>query len=388
MGLPTSLMENWPDRHQKRLEKESNSPSGIIGIAPQVAWALSASAGVGENFNQTFDANSPTKKQLKLDVIKAAAPHASERSSIASTIASSIYDALNNAEFVTHKMIPYMAVDGSVDLAQRFVSCLLFSASKMIGAAAPSAEFCDANGAAITNLLKSTKRLYGILAKLMLSFVNNPEALTSKETKCFLGYVVATLMPRVSALLLTLHEKQETSDGKFLAESKIESHGKTSALLVFEKEKLDNALLKVGAKLKQVGLEEESEWLEEHVVSNLSRDFKIKNVEDAKAREAPKRKPKKESSTGAKKRKVKSEPGVEKKQKKKKKRVESEAEDESEGEDAEESVMESVDADESIDDGSDVLDLERLTDDMQDDDDDDEEEEEESESEEEAEFDD
>lgn len=192
-------------------------------------------------------------------------------------------------------MIPHMS-HGSVDLAQRFVSSLLFSVSKMISASAPSAEFLEVNGSFASTLLKITKRMYGILAKLILSFMNNIQSLTSKETTCFLDYLTATVMPRVSALLRTLQEKQETTGGKFLAESKIESHGKTSALLVFEKEKLgksgiffsikpphkepsdhfvlffihltcfcphlfqtDNALLKVGAKLKQVGLEEDSE---------------------------------------------------------------------------------------------------------------------------------
>ena len=210
---------------------------------------LRSHSDIGKHFSATFDKNSPTKKQLKLDLIKAAAKtsdanFAREKGSISNTISSSIDDALNNADFVTLKMIPHMS-DGSVDLAQRFVSCLLFSVSKMISASAPSADFLDANGSFASTLLKSTKRLYGILARLMLSFMSNPKSLTSEETKCFLDYLTATLMPRVSALLLTLQEKQETAGGKFLAESKIESHGKTSALLVFEKEKLDNALLKV-----------------------------------------------------------------------------------------------------------------------------------------------
>lgn len=206
---------------------------------------------------------------------------------------------------------------------------------------------------------------YGILAKLILSFMNNPQSLTSKETKCFLDYLTTTLMPRVSALLRTLQEKQETAGGKFLAESKIESHGKTSALLVFEKEKLDNALLKVAAKLKQSGLEEDSEWLEDHVVTNLNRDFVIKSVEDARAREAPKKK------SSAAKRKVKSEP-KEKKSKKKKVKTEKEDKDDvgSEADDGAndgDSVMENVDADESDEDGEDAISLDRLTAEMDED---------------------
>ena len=76
----------------------------------------------------------------------------------------------------------------------------------------------------------------------------------------------------------------------------------------------DNAILKVGAKTKQAGLEEDSQWLEDHVVSHLNRDFVIKRIEDAKAREAPKTK----KAAGAKKRKIKSEPKSKKSKKKKK----------------------------------------------------------------------
>jgi len=274
-------------------------------------------------------------------------------------------------------------------LAQRFVSCLLFSVSKMISLSAPSADFLDANGSFASTLLKSTKRLYGILAKLILSFTINPQSLTSKETKFFLDYLTATLMPRVSALLLTLQEKQEIEGGKFLAESKIESHGKTSALLVFEKEKLDNALLKLGAKLKQAGLGGDSEWIEDHVVTNVNRDFVIKRVEDAKAREAPKTKKK----SGAKKRKVKSESTVGKKNIKKTRRAEPDKDEEEDASDAdnadgEASVMESVNA-ESVGDedgDDDVVSLSRLTAHMEEDGDADDDSEDESESEEEAEF--
>jgi hypothetical protein len=224
---------------------------------------------------------------------------------------------------------------------------------------APSAEFLVVDGSFSSTLLKNTKRMYGILVKLTLSFMANPKSLTSRETRNFLDYVTATLMPRVSALLFTLQEKQETAEGKFLAESKIESHGKTSALLVFEKERLDNALLKVGSKLKQSGLDEDSEWLENHVVSNLNRDFIIKRVEDAKAREAPKTK---KTSSGGAKRKVKSENS--KSDKTKKKRVDiDDKNDRDDVDDADEGSVLEVDADESMDDddGEDAISLSRLT---------------------------
>ena len=358
MGLPMTLVESWPERHQGRLQKEQ-----MIGISTQVAWALSATLGIGKNFSATFDKNSPIKKQLKLAVIKAVAQTSEanfsrEKSSISYTISSAIDGALNNADFVTLKMIPHMP-NGALNLAQRFVSSLLFLVSKMISLLAPSAEFLVVDGSFSSTLLKNTKRMYGILVKLTLSFMANPKSLTSRETRNFLDYVTATLMPRVSALLFTLQEKQETAEGKFLAESKIESHGKTSALLVFEKERLDNALLKVGSKLKQSGLDEDSEWLENHVVSNLNRDFIIKRVEDAKAREAPKTK---KTSSGGAKRKVKSENS--KSDKTKKKRVDiDDKNDRDDVDDADEGSVMEVDADESMDDddGEDAISLSRLT---------------------------
>jgi hypothetical protein len=280
-----------------------------------------------------------------------------EKASIACTISSTIDGALNNADFVTLKLIPHMTTE-SVDLAQRYVSDQLFCVSKMISLSAPTAESLNADGNFASTLLKSTKHMYGVLTKLIFSFLNNPSILASKETKDFLDYLTATLMPRVSALLRCVQEKQQTTGGKFLAESKIESHGKTSALLVFEKEKLDNAFLTVGAKLKQSGLQQESEWLENHVVANLNPDFTIKRVAEARAREAPV--PTK-NKAGAKRKAALGQAKL------KKKRVVHDEGSESENDDADDdSVIESVDGDDYMDDDEDVISLSKLTADMDD----------------------
>ena len=180
---------------------------------------LRSRSDIGKHFSTTFDKNFTIGKQLKLDLIKTVAKlpdanFAKEKTSISNTISLSVHDALNNAEFVTLKMIPHCYANGSADLAQRFVSCLLFSVSEMISLSAPSANFLDENGSFASTLLKSTKRLYGIIAKLILSFMSNPRSLASEETKFFLNYLTATLMPRISALLLTLQEKQEMAGGK------------------------------------------------------------------------------------------------------------------------------------------------------------------------------
>lgn len=262
------------------------------------------------------------------------------KASIALTISSTIDSALDNAEFVALKLIPHMH-RGSIDLTQRFVSELLFSISKVISISAPSAESLHADGSFASTLLKSTKRMYGVLTKLILSFVYSPQSLTSKETKNFLDYLNATLMPKVSALLISLQ------GGKFIAERKIESHGKIAALLVFEKEKLDNSLLTVSTKLKQAGLVHESEWLENHIIANKNPDFVIKQVAQAKEREAPVSK----KSAGSKRKAVTE-------RSKKKKRVAPAEESDSDDCDGQ-SVIESVDA--CIDDDSDAISLSKLT---------------------------
>ena len=235
LGLPMTSIENWPEKHQGRLAKTLKSTSGIVGIGPQVIWAFSVQVGIGEEFIPLFDASSPTRKQLKMNLMKAAVQSSSSITGIANTICGSIDDALNNADFVALKLIPHMS-DESLDMAQRFLSCLLFSVAKAIGPLAQSAENLDAVFA--STQLKSTKRLYGIATKLVLSFMDSPEESTSNETKDFLEYLSDTLIPHISTLLFTLQKQQETATGKFLAESKIESQGKSAALLVFAKETL------------------------------------------------------------------------------------------------------------------------------------------------------
>ncbi|KAL7455815.1 hypothetical protein ACHAWC_007336 [Mediolabrus comicus] len=346
MGLPLTMIGNWPDRHQARLQRELNRSEGgsIIGVVQQLVSALHGTLGNGDNFIEVGDESSgPTKKEVKLSCVKllleTTDDSSKEKLAIGSMISSSIEAGLDNADFVALKMIPHMNA-ASLGLTQRYVSSSLFSVSKVISTSAPFAENLDCNATFSSSLLKSTKRLYSILVKLILSYMNNPESLVSKETKLLLDYVTSTFMPKISALLLALSKQTTTKNGKYIAESKIESHGKIAALLVFEKEKLDNALLKVGAKLKSLGLEDESTWLEEQVVAVHSRDFEIKTdeVENAMAMEAPKERKKKAAGAGSK-RKVKSEPS--KKDKKKKKQKAEELEEE---EDEEDEEMNDIDA--------------------------------------------
>jgi hypothetical protein len=241
--------------------------------------------------------------------------------------------------------------ENALNLAQRFVACFLHSISKVICASAPSAEFVDVNGVFASSLLKSAKRLYSNLVSLIMSYTSNPQCMACEETKMLFDFTTTTLKPRISALLLTLQEKHETVGGKYLAESKIESHGRIASLLVFEKEKLDNALLKVVTILKQSGLGEESSWLAKNVVSSLDSDFVIKGIKRAKEREAPQ----------TKKRKVKKEHTE--KNKKKPKAVKKEHDDGSDADDASRENTKSSD-DESDAVSCEVVSMGNLTDDM------------------------
>ena len=376
MGLPCFTLDNWPEKHRERLVKELSSSDGCPGTVQQVAWALTGTLGIDTPFIKLFSGReSPLSKQVKLACIKTASKlpepiFAKEKTSISNMISAAIESGLNNADYVTLKLIPHMS-GNSLDFAQRFVSCLLMSVSKVICASAPSAAYVDINGSFASTLLKSTKKLYGVLARLILSYSNNPQSLASKENRSYFDYVSSTLMSRVAALLYTIQEKHETSVGKFLAESKIESHGKISALLVFEKEKLDNALLKVGARLKQAGFEDDSEWLEEHVVASLNRDFDIKkgDIQNAKEREAPKKK-----RNPAEKRKAKPKSSPKKKKKVKKEKNETPVAEVISSDVEEDDIADGGDASSDGDDGfesegGDVVSLGNLTNDMGDDDD-------------------
>ena len=358
MGLPLTMIENWPDKHQERLERELKKSGGfsITGVVQQLVLALYARLGGGEHFSDEIE-STLTTKEVKLACVKSVIDltddTAKERAALGSAISSSIEAGLDNADFVALKMIPHMKAS-SLDLAQRFVSSILFTVSKVISTSAPFAENVDSNATFSSSLLKSTKRLYSVLVRLILSYMSNPESLASKETKLFLDYITSTFMPKISALLLALSKQTTTKDGKFIAESKIESHGKIAALLVFEKEKLDNALLKVGARLKSAGLEEESAWLEEQVVAVHSRDFDINTdeVENAMAMEAPKEKKTKTKAAGAK-RRVKSEPLKDAKKKKKQKAEVEEEEEEDEMMNDSDAVAEVVDGESDDDDDED-----------------------------------
>ena len=345
-GLSMTNIDNWPVKQHDRLRGEIvESGTCCTGIVSQVAWALTANLGVGQHFAETFGPDSPSAKQLRLLCIKTISNTSEsnfdrEKTNICQSITACIENALDTADFVTAKLVPNLS-GNALELAQTFVACNLLIISKLVCASSPSAEFVDNNGTFASTLLKNAKRLFTNLVRFVLSFTSNPKSLISKDTKLVLELMTSTLKPRIAALLRTLQEKHETTGGKYLAESKIESHGRTASHLVFEKEKLDNALLKMATVLKQAGLKEESIWLGQHVVTSQERDFVIKSIEKAREREAPKKK----TSTSSK-RKVKEEP-VKKENKKIKAKCEEEEENAASDDDDVSQEQSDVESDES-----------------------------------------
>lgn len=313
VGLPMTDIQNWPNKHQDHLRAEIiSSKSCGMGIVQKISWALTVALADDVDLENVLEPPGLSKRSLKLRCISSLSktPDSNvikEKSNICQLISSCIDSGLDNADYLTAKLIPNLS-ENALDLSQRFVACNLLSVSKVLCAPAPSAEFVDYNGSFASSLLKHAKRLYSNLVRFILSYTSNPKCMASNETKAMFDFMTSTLKPRIAALLHTLRDKQETASGKYLAESRIESHGRTASQLVFEKEKLDNALLKVGAILKQAGLEEESKWLSKHVVTSRDTGFKVHNIAEAKKREAPKEK----KSAGSK-RKVKREPTEKKK---------------------------------------------------------------------------
>jgi len=200
---------------------------------------------------------------------------------------------------------PLRGVD--LELVQNFACCRLLGASKIIGTVTACAEEVDDVGSFAALLLRSCKRFYGIHAKLVLSHAEKPRGLISTTNRRLLTEMNERMTPRIMSLLLTVQEKSNAGDGKLLADSKIESHGRIAAQLVFEKEMSDTALLKMSAKLKAMGFEGEKAWLEKQVVASVSRDFRIKRNEIKAAREREggsfRKKVKKEKAAGSRKRK-------------------------------------------------------------------------------------
>eukprot|EP00956_Cyclotella_meneghiniana_P020185 scaffold35328_cov62-Cyclotella_meneghiniana.AAC.4 len=312
VGLPTTDIQNWPKKHQDKLREDIiSSKSCVMGIVQKISWALTVVVAEGD-LEDVLEQLGHSKRSLKLRCISnlSKTPDANvnkERSSISQLISDCIDNSLDNADYLTSKLVPNLS-ENTLEVSQKFVACNLLSASKVLCASAPSAQFMDINGSFASSLLKHAKRLYSNLVRFILSYTSNPKCIAAEETKAMFEFMTTTLKPRIATLLHTLQDKQETVSGKYLAESKIESHGRIASQLVFEKEKLDNALLKVCSVLKQAGLEEESKWLSKHIVTSQDISFKVQNIAEAREREAPKKK----KSAGSK-RKVKKEPTENKK---------------------------------------------------------------------------
>uniref|UniRef100_A0A7S4RI37 Uncharacterized protein n=1 Tax=Ditylum brightwellii TaxID=49249 RepID=A0A7S4RI37_9STRA len=282
-GLPLSRFTDWPENHIDHMERiaKSGNEAGLFGNLQKISQALLSQLGIGANFEGTFKKQPPrTSVEIScVQIVASAAPPTGflvprELGSTANYIFQSIDASLSDVEFVVQKMLsPLRGVD--LELVQNFACCRLLGASKIIGTVTACAEEVDDVGSFAALLLRSEMN----------------ERMT----------------PRIMSLLLTVQEKSNAGDGKLLADSKIESHGRIAAQLVFEKEMSDTALLKMSAKLKAMGFEGEKAWLEKQVVASVSRDFRIKRNEIKAAREREggsfRKKVKKEKAAGSRKRK-------------------------------------------------------------------------------------
>ena len=315
--LPSLSAGSWSETHQSYLEKIPPM-HGVemppIGIALKVSLAMLMSLGFSANFDGLYRSGNCSEKkdfpwskegtQLAcidtiIELPKAAGMSApKELELIADSLSGAIDATVSDAEFVVGRMLPYL--DGDVlDQTQEHLAGRLLAAGSIISVLSGCAAHCDDSASFVSSLLRNTKRLYGIYTKLVQSQTKNPRALISTINRGLLSEMAERMTPRTAGLLLTLQEKTEAGEGKFITDKKIESHGRIAAQVVFEKERMDNSLNKACLQLSSVGMEADRAWLEKQVVQSANRDFKIKthSIKAAQEREAPSEKLKKRNST-------------------------------------------------------------------------------------------
>lgn len=181
---------------------------------------------------------------------------------------------MNDMEFFVFKLMPHMK--GDQMFLQKNLFHRMYAFAKVFCTMSFSAEKHDENGSVVVFLLKISKRFYAIHSRIMLNNLLEPKNVTCLESRQLLHTMTTKMTPRIMALLLTMQEMLKIGNGKMLAESKIQTHGRIAADVVFEKEKNDNSLIKLSLKMNACGHEKESKWLEKQVVSSCSRDFRIK----------------------------------------------------------------------------------------------------------------
>ena len=331
VDLPLCCVRDWPENHQLKMKHSTNCDVGhnMPSVVHKATMAMLVRLGIGHNFEDNFNADrvSPLIGSSSLScfdiIISSPVPNGLTVSrhvgTAAGAVASAIDECLADAEFAVTKTLPYL-IGEALDRAQTFVSGRLQAAAKVVGTASACAVSVDDDGTFASELLKVCRRLYALLGRLVQSHMAKPKRLVSSVNQRLLKELAERTTPRIMNLLLSVQEKSEAGEGKYIADRRLESQGRVAAHVVFEKEKSDNALMKACKRMESLGLEKESSWLEGKVVVSTSRDFRIRQqlIKEARVREAPsKRGSNKTKDSSGSKRKSTREKGTTKKKNKK-----------------------------------------------------------------------
>jgi len=296
LSLPTMVEKN----KGTNTKLDATVSTNIRGVVMKLASALFQEFGIGANFQDSVKQSEVLSADADMGCIQAICEaRPKELGMVTHAMSKAMDTALTDADFVLSKLQPFLS-NSFLELSRKFISGRLLGVSRAIRILSPFAEFVDNTSTFATVLLKNCKRLYGIQAKHILSHTSQPMGLIDMLNRHLLKEITTRVSPRVMNLLLTVQEKSKIGgdDGRLLADSKIESQGRVASQLVFEKEKSDNALLKMSSKLKLQGNDRESTWIENQVVTSISRDFRIDKKKIKTAQESETKGKKRKEATG------------------------------------------------------------------------------------------
>ena len=283
LKMPISFTSDSIDKYSNIILKDNFNEfqnDKIMGLSFRVSLAFLSNHDIGPNF-ELCTVSSFVKGSYDLSCINILADtrkdlKSKDRISIADTMANIIQCSMYDSEFVVLKIMPHLK-GNNLWLLQRFLYGRLYIISKIFSTMCFFADKIELDGSFVIFLLKLMKRFYALHSRIVLNNITEPKYLMCAESRNLLHVMATKMTPRAMALLLTMQELLHTGNGKkYLAESKIRLHGRVAADVVFEKEKSDNALMKMISRLKSCGYEREYKWLEKRVVISTSRDFRIK----------------------------------------------------------------------------------------------------------------
>ncbi len=283
LKMPLSFTSDSIDKYSNITFRDSFNEfqnDKFMGLSYRVSLAFLSKHDIGPNFELCSVSNfvkgscdlpcinilADTEKDLK----------SKNRISVTDTMSSIIQCSMYDSEFIVFKIMPHVK-GNSLRLLQRFLYGRMYIISKIFSTMCFFADKIELDGSFVIFLLKLVKRFYALHSRIVLYNITEPKYFMCAESRNLLHVMATKMTPRTMALLLTMQELLHSGHGKkYLAESKIRLHGRVAADVVFEKEKSDNALMKIISRLKTCGYEREYKWLEKKVVISTSRDFRIK----------------------------------------------------------------------------------------------------------------